>query len=43
MSEPAMVAERRTDNPAIDAKVRYILDQLEALASGSSVALGLRS
>jgi hypothetical protein len=42
MSEVALAAERRASSGVIDAKARYVIAALDELASGSSVALGLR-
>lgn len=42
MSEVALAAERRASSSVIDAKARYVIAALDQLASGSSVALGLR-
>jgi hypothetical protein len=42
MSAPALAAARRASSPVIDAKARYVLDALDKLAGGSSVALDLR-
>jgi hypothetical protein len=42
MSDVVLAAERRASSSVIDAKARYVIAALDQLASGSSVALGLR-
>jgi hypothetical protein len=42
MTEPALAQERRATSAVIDAKARYVIAQLDELASGASVALDLR-
>src|SRR4029077_2351478 len=40
MSDPKLAAKQRASDSVIDAKARYIIDALDQLATGSSVALG---
>jgi hypothetical protein len=42
MSDARLCAERRASSSVIDAKARYVIAAVDALAEGSSVALGLR-
>jgi hypothetical protein len=42
MTDPGLARERRETSAVIDAKARYIIAQLDELASGSSIALDLR-
>jgi hypothetical protein len=41
MGDPQLAAAKRAADPVIDAKARYLIAALDALAEGSSVALGL--
>lgn len=42
MSDSSLAAQRRANSQVIDAKARYIIAAVDALADGSSIALGLR-
>ena len=42
MNEPALARERRTGSAVLDAKARYVIQVVDELAAGSSVALDLR-
>jgi hypothetical protein len=42
MSDAQLARERRASSAVIDAKARYVIAAVDALAEGSSVALGLR-